>query len=676
MLVEFGKANLLEKARQQPDKVRQVLDKLKTDGIWPTVEAVRSKLDQPLPLGYNNAGVVLEVGPDVKGYAIGDRVASNGPHAEVVSVPKNLCVRIPDGVKHEEAAFTAVSAVALQGIRLIRPTLGESIAVIGLGMIGLITVQLLMAQGCRVLGVDLDRAKCNLASQFGANTADLSAGENPVEVAMGFSRRRGLDGVLITAATKSSEPIQQAAKMCRKRGRVVLVGVADLELNRSDFYEKELSFQVSCSYGPGRYDPEYEEKGHDYPLGYVRWTEQRNFEAVLDLMAVGKLTVDPLISHRFPFEDAEKAYAMISENRDPYLGIILEYKATVGSTLSDQAAADGVAIGSAARTAKAGSRVVVGLVGAGNFAGRVMLPALQKTQVRLKTIASSGGVTATHLGRKFGFDQSITEVERIFADPEINAVFISTRHDSHAQFVIDALNAGKHVFVEKPLCINHQQLKEIVDTYSEIRNLQSEIPLLMVGFNRRFAAHVVKMKQLLQSAQEPKTMVMTVNAGFIPDDHWTQDPEVGGGRIVGEACHFIDLLRFLVGHPIRDVQATMIGSTAGMRVREDKATFTLSFDDGSFGTVHYLASGHRSFPKERLEVFCSGRILQLQNFKRLRGYGWPGFNKMNLWRQYKGHLAEVAAFIEAVRHGGPAPIPFEELVESTRVAFQVMEALV
>jgi predicted dehydrogenase/threonine dehydrogenase-like Zn-dependent dehydrogenase len=675
MLVQFGKSNLLNKARQQPDKVHQVLGKLKTNGLIPTLEAVRAKLDQPLPLGYCNAGEVVEVGKGVEGFSPGDRVASSGSHAEIVVAPENLCVKVPEGVSDEAAAFTVIGAVGLQGIRLIQPALGENIMVIGLGLIGLITVQLLTAHGCRVLGSDFDKTKCDLAAKFGVETVDLSKGEDPVEAAMAFSKGRGIDGVIIAAATQSSEPVHQAAQMCRKRGRIVLVGATGLELRRSDFYEKELSFQVSCSYGPGRYDPEYEEKAQDYPLGFVRWTAGRNFEAVLDLIAAGKLDLEPLITHRFHLEQAVKAYELITENKEPYLGIILKYETSEVGSPSEIATADTIEIGVAKDVSAASSKVVVGFIGAGHFAGQVLLPALQKADVRFKTIVSSGGISGTHLAKKFGFNESTTAVGRIFQDPDINAVFVATRHNTHARFVIEALKAGKHVFVEKPLCINQQQLNEIVDTHSAIRNLQSEMPLLMVGFNRRFAPHVRKIKKLLGKVNEPKSIVITVNAGHIPASHWVQDPEVGGGRIIGEGCHFVDLLRFLIGHPITAVQATMIGPTAAMEVRQDKVSFTLSFSDGSMGTVLYLASGHRSFPKERLEVFCVGRVLQLENFRNLRGYGWPEFKKMNLWRQDKGHNAELAAFVNAIQQGGPAPISFEELEEVSRVILQVAESV-
>lgn len=697
MLVEFSQANLIKKALQQPDKVKQVLDKMKTDGLMPTLEAVFHKLDEPMPLGYCNAGVVLEVAEDVKYLQPGDRVVSNRPHAEVVCVPRNLCAKIPDVVTDEQAAFTVLGAIGLQGVRLAQPALGETFAVIGLGLIGQLTAQILTAHGCRVLGVDIDAAKCALARGFGIETVDLSEGVDPVDGAMDYSNGRGMDGVVITASTKSNAPVHQAARMCRKRGRIVLVGVTGLALERADFYKKEISFQVSCSYGPGRYDTEYEERGHDYPIGYVRWTEQRNFEAILDLMASGKLDVKPLISHRFPFEEATKAYNLIMENKEPHVGIILEYKDN--SRHKAQGARPKVEVErtiklkqSYERSAMSDQLPIVGLIGAGNFTGQVLLPALKKTGVRLKTIASSGGISGTHLGRKFGFEQSTTDVEGIFEDSEINTVFITTRHDTHARFVLQALKAGTNVFVEKPLCLNKQELSQIKNRYHSLmtNNLPREIdenksgsefhrgdsqitsngvPLLMVGFNRRFAPHVVKIKELLGTIREPKCMVMTVNAGMIPKDHWTQDMEVGGGRIAGEVCHFVDLLRFIAGSNIVGGEISRLSNGVG-----DTVSIQLSFGDGSIGTIHYFANGNRRFPKERLEVFAGQKILQLDNFKILRGHGWKGFRKMKLWRQDKGHAAEVQAFVKAIQTGDTSPITFDEIVETTRVSLELAKA--
>jgi predicted dehydrogenase/threonine dehydrogenase-like Zn-dependent dehydrogenase len=660
MLVDFGKANPIEKARQQPDKVRMVLNKVKSDGLIPTIEAVLNKLDQPLTLGYCNVGQVLEAGRGVEGFVQGDRVASNGKHAEVVSVPVNLCARIPDVVSDEEAAFTVVGSIALQGIRLVQPSLGEAVVVTGLGLIGQITVQLLRAHGCRVLGIDFDLAKLEMAKSFGAEVVNLGAGEDPVQVADLFSRGRGVDAVIITAATKSSEPMHQAAKMCRQRGRIVLVGVAGLELSRDDFFKKELTFQVSCSYGPGRYDSDYEENGQDYPIGFVRWTEQRNFEAVLDMMADGRLDVKPLISHRFALEQTEAAYAVVGGS-EPSLGILLKYhsrnekpdivlrESTV--CLADFRPVSGI-----------GRQVSVSFVGSGNYATAVLIPAFKEAGARMRSLASSAGVSGVHAGKKYGFEETTTDTNRLFADPDVDALVITTRHNSHSRFVIKALDAGKHVFVEKPLCLTLSELVEIEAAYVKQQAL-GKAPLVMVGFNRRFAPQVQRIKSLLAGVSGPKSFVMTVNAGALPADHWTQDPEVGGGRVIGEACHFIDLLRFLAGSPI--VTHSRLSMTSA---KSDTLSLQLGFADGSIGTVHYFANGCKAFPKERLEVFAAGRVLQLDNFRKLQGYAWPGFSKMNLWRQNKGQAACAMKFVDAVQGGGVAPIPFEEIVESTRIS--------
>ncbi len=660
MLVEFGKAGWVQKARQQPDKVRMVLDKAKTDGVMPTIEAIFNKLDQPLPLGYCNVGKVVQVGAGVAGFEVGQRVVSNGKHAEVVGVPINLCAKIPDSVSDDEASFTVLGAIALQGIRLVAPTLGETVVVTGLGLIGLMAVQLLKAHGCRVLGLDFDKDKLALARQFGAEVVDLSQGQDPVKAAEVYSRGRGVDAVIVTAATASSEPIHQAALMCRKRGRIVLVGVTGLELSREDFFKKELTFQVSASYGPGRYDPNYEEKGQDYPVGFVRWTEQRNFEAVLDMLAEGRLDVQPLITHRFSISDAEKAYELVGGS-GPSLGILLTYPGmtitpasrTVTLRSDDQKSSSAITTG----------KSVVSFIGSGNYASAVLIPAFKEAGARLRCVASSAGVSGVHAGRKFGFEQTTTDTNQLLSDSSCNAVVITTQHDSHARFVLQALRANKHVFVEKPLCLTEAELAEIETTCAASGSQSSGSSILMVGFNRRFAPQVQKIKQLLSGISLPKSFVMTVNAGSIPADHWTQDNQVGGGRILGEACHFIDLLRFLAGAPITSWQNNRMES-----VTKDTVTLQLGFADGSIGTIHYFANGSKSFPKERLEVFAAGRVLQLDNFRRLTGFGWPGFTKMNLWRQDKGQRSCAKAFIDAVEGRGPIPIPVDEVFEVSRVS--------
>ena len=665
MLVDFGKSSLLAKARNQPEKVKQVLNKIKTDGLITTIDAVRSKLGQPIPLGYCNVGVVSQSG--VSEFKEGQRVVSNGPHAEVVNIEGNLCTEIPNNVSDEEAAFTVVASIGLQGIRLSQPTIGENFVVIGAGLIGLLTIQLLRAQGCKVLAIDLDEGKLRLAREFGADSCNPASGEDPIEAGNSFSRSRGVDGVIITASTSSSEPVSQAARMCRKRGRIVLVGVTGLELNRSEFYEKELSFQVSCSYGPGRYDENYEEKGQDYPIGYVRWTEKRNFEAILDLFAAGSLDVAPLINHRVPFDDASRAYGLLSEEKET-LAIILEYKNSTESLDGETLSLKGNEQNSS--SLKKFDNPAVGFIGAGNYASRMLIPAFKKAGARLHTISSSGGTNAAIHGRKNGFENATSDTEKLLANPEINSVAIVTRHNTHAKFVIQALDAGKHVFVEKPLALTLEELEDVQTAYANAGSCQ-----LMVGFNRRFAPQVKIMKELLEQISQPKCFIMVMNAGHIPADHWTQDLEIGGGRIVGEACHHIDLMRFLSGSPIVSVHAHCMEEANSTSSAKDKVSINLGFKDGSIGTIHYFANGGNSFSKERIEVFAGGRTLQLDNFRKLRGFNWPGFRKHALWQQDKGQNACSKAFLNSIKNSGKSAIPHQEIFEVTRVAIEAVNSI-
>ena len=711
MLVDFGKAGWLEKARQQPEKVKQVIDKIRTDGLIPTVEAVFRKLDEPMPLGYCNVGVVLDVPlrqaqGDIN---IGDRVVSNGPHAEVVCVPRNLCAKIPDGVTDDEAAFTVLGAIALQGVRLVAPTLGEKFMVFGLGLVGLLTVQLLRASGCGVLAVDISPARLRLAAGFGAVVVDLSQGTDPVAAAMAWAGGRGVDGALIAASAKGDEIVHQAAQACRTRGRLVLVGVVDLGLRRDDFYKKELTFQVSCSYGPGRYDERYEQGGQDYPLGFVRWTEQRNFEAVLEAMQEGRLRVNELITHRMSLEEAAERYEKVLHDPEA-LGILIEYPAVraldkletgpVQGTLRQARDDNGVA---------RGDRIGVGVIGAGNYARSTLLPALARTKARLAAVADINGVAADHAARKFGAGKAITDYHEILGDPAVQAVFVLVGHHLHARFVCEALEAGKHVFVEKPLAIDEGHLSEVVQTYEGVtlrpldklgtglaqgvprqaRDDKNKVmvslsnhelgtgsvepsPFLMVVFNRRFSPHTVKIRELLAGRTEPLTMTMTVNAGAIPPENWVQDPERGGGRIIGEGCHFIDLLSHLAGSPVKTVSAAMVGGNGP--VREDKMSILLGFADGSVGTVHYFANGSKSYPKETLEVFNDGRVIRMENFRVTTGFGFKGFRSFRTWRQDKGHQAEIAAFVTAVAADSPPLIPFKQIVNITRSSFAAVAA--
>ena len=661
MLIDFGKANLLNKARQQPDKVKMVINKVKNDGLFTTVDAVRSKLDQPLPLGYCNAGIVLETTLDE--FEVGDRVVSNGNHAEVVRVAKNLCAKIPDNVDNESASFTVLGAIGLQGIRLIQPSLGERIVVTGLGLVGLLCVQMLRANGCHVLGIDYDTKKCELAKQFGAATVDLSKNENPILAAKNFSNGKGVDGVIISAASESNEIMHQAAEMCRQRARIVLVGVVGLNLRRDDFFKKEITFQVSASYGPGRYDPFYEEQGNDYPIGFVRWTERRNFEAVLEMLSEGVLDVKPLITHRYDINDAAEAYSLISNPNA--LGVILNYPNKPVNELKKSK----IILSKLESTNFIPTDSNVGFIGAGNYASRTLIPAFKEGGSNLISLITSGGVSGVHHGKKNGFLSTSTDISDLWT-PEINTIVIATRHNNHASEVVDALKHKKNVFVEKPLALSLEEINSIDLAYSSLTNVR-----LMVGFNRRFSPHVVKMKKLLSHCRSPKSIIITVNAGEIPTNHWVHDESIGGGRIIGEGCHFIDLMRHLVGFPIVNFHAMMMGDNPGIEVRDDKVSITISFEDGSFGTIHYFANGGSKFPKERVEVFCENAVLRMDNYLSLKGFGWPGFNSMKSFKQDKGQKACVVAFLESIRTGKPSPISYSEIIEVSETSIKVAKNL-
>jgi threonine dehydrogenase-like Zn-dependent dehydrogenase/predicted dehydrogenase len=647
MLVDFGRAGWVEKIRQQPERAHQVLDKMRTDGVLATLEAVRSKLEQPSPLGYCNVGRIVESNSGTPEFVVGDRVVSNGAHAEFVAVGRNLCARVPESVTDDEAAFTPLAAIALQGLRLAEPAIGECVCVIGLGLIGLIAVQLLRANGCRVLAIDPDPGKSSMARGFGADVVDLSSGEEVLETAAHFSEGRGVDIVLITAATDSNEPIEQAARMCRQRGRVVLVGVTGLQLNRADFYRKELSFQVSCSYGPGRYDDTYESHGIDYPFGLVRWTEQRNFHAALQLMKSGQLDVLPLISHRFEFASAGAAYDLLVNRQQKSLGIVLDYKDAVHAPAVDRS----LPVRSRPPE-ESGAAPAVGFIGAGNYAGRVLIPAFRAGGARLVSVASANGINAARYGRRCGFELVSTDADSVISNSAIDLVVIATRHDTHAHFVERALAAGKHVFVEKPLALTATEVDRI--EVAARRPGEEAARLLMIGFNRRFAPLATQMKTLLGAVREPKSLIVTVNAGAVPAGHWTLESAGVGSPIVG--------------HGARRT------GRGGAQAADPSVCITLNFADGSLGTIHYLTGGHGSFPKERIEAFVGGRVLQLDNFRRLRGFGWPGFKSQWLWRQDKGQNACAAACLKAVRLGEASPIPLEEILEVSRTTIAVSEA--
>jgi predicted dehydrogenase/D-arabinose 1-dehydrogenase-like Zn-dependent alcohol dehydrogenase len=662
MLVEFGRAGWIEKARTRPDKVRQVIDKARTDGLGPTLAAVQHKLAAPIPLGYCNAGVVAAVGSGVTSVSDGDRVVSNGPHAEYVCVPERLVARIPDTVSFDDAAFAPVAAIALQGIRLSEATIGETIVVYGLGLIGLSTVQILRAAGCRVIGIDTSPQRLGMAAEFGATVVDATAGPPDARIIAATSGV-GADAVLLTLASSSDEPVHYAASMSRKKGRLVLVGVTGLALQRDDFYKKELSIVVSSSYGPGRYDPAYERNGQDYPVSHVRWTAQRNFEAVLGLMADRAINMSALVSHRFQFERAPAAYDIVL-GAAPSLGILLNYPdAPAGSTELPPRT-----LQATPRTELRAGTPRAAVIGAGNFATRTIIPALVAQGFDPTIIASKTGASAAIAGRRFGFTTVTSDPEAAIHDPSVDVVFVLTRHDSHARLAVRALEAGKHVFVEKPLALTDDDLDRVEQAV--VRSGR----LLMVGFNRRFAPLTAEARKLMAGRAGPLSIVITVNAGAVPPENWTQDRTIGGGRIVGEACHFIDLARALVGQPITGVTAMAARGAAGHPVT-DIASINLAFEDGSIATVHYLANGSNAFPKERVECFFDGKVIAIENWRRLRRYGMRG--PLLRWRrgQDKGHDAELGAWVAAVTGRMDAPIPLSELLEVSRWSVRAAAAV-
>ncbi|MCE5328010.1 MAG: bi-domain-containing oxidoreductase [Planctomycetaceae bacterium] len=657
MLVEFGKASLIAKARSQPDKVKQVLDKIKTDGLSATLEAVFSRLDEPLPLGYCNCGVVMQVGAGVTGFAPGDRLISNGPHAQIVAVPKNLCAKVPDCISDEQAAFTVLASIALQGLRLVNPVMGERVAVFGLGVIGLVAVQLLRANGCQVLAIDVNADRLKQAASHGAATALAGQGSDPVIAARAWTGGCGVDAVVITAAAKTDLIMHQAAEMSRKRGRLVLVGVVGLNLRRSDFYEKELTFQVSCSYGPGRYDDRYEKGGQDYSLSEVRWTEQRNFQAVLDMMSTGRLNVDALVSHRFNLDEAAEAYDLITTRGG--LGVILKYPESVDPMPT-------LTLGWPQGTSS--DSPVIGVIGAGNFSKVTLMPALAKIRARVGYIADLNTAAAVHLASKFHANKAVSDYRLMLEDPAVQAVFVAVNHNLHARLVTEILRSGKHAFVEKPLAMTLEELAQIQSAIAAAPRC-----MVMTGFNRRFSPHTQAIAKALASRKEPLSMAMTVNAGYIPPEHWVHDPVLGGGRIIGEACHFIDLLAFLAGCEVTTVSACMAGR--GFATRDDKMAITLGFADGSVGSVCYYANGSKQYPKELLRVFSDGHVFELDNFRQTRALGVRGFRTVRTHGQDKGHTREFKTFIDRVaQEAGEWPVSFEQQINSTLASFAAVVA--
>jgi predicted dehydrogenase/threonine dehydrogenase-like Zn-dependent dehydrogenase len=671
MLVEFASKSLVGKARSRPDLLRQVLDKARREGILLTVKAAFNRLDQPMPLGYSSAGVIEQVGDGLQGFKVGDRVACAGGgyavHAEYILVPRNLMTIIPEQVDFDSAAFTTLGAIALHGFRLSQAQLGESVAVIGLGLLGMLSVLLARAAGCQVFGVDIDESRVKLAAELGANAVIRS---QAVEAAQAFSHGLGLDNILICADTPDNDPVELAGEIARDRGHVVAIGAVGGNIPRREYYSKELSFINSRSYGPGRYDPIYEEAGIDYPIGYVRWSESRNFHAFLKLLAEERVNVIPLITHHFPIERAPAAYDLITgKTNQQFLGVLLTYPDATATELKPPTTTESIKRTSLPISGV--NTVRLGVLGAGNFANAVMLPALKKVpSVELVSITSASGYHAQSASKKYGFKYSAEGESEVLLDPEVNTVCILTRHHLHAEQIIRALEAGKHVFCEKPLAITSEQL-ELVKQYFQDKD---DSPMMMIGFNRRFAPLAGKLQEFLEPHQEPLVATYRVNAGSLPLTHWTQDPEQGGGRIIGEACHFIDFLTFLVGSVPSMVSASSLPDED--RYREDNVVIKLTYPDGSIGTVLYLANGDKTFPKERIEVFCGGKVAVLDDFRSLEtvSHGRRQVIRSRL-RQNKGHQAEWEVFSKAVIAGGPPPIPYDQLFGVAETSFAVINAI-
>ena len=652
MLINFGKANLVNKALQQPEKVKQVINKIKSEGFVETYQAVKTKLDEPISMGYSNVGEVLQIGENVKSLKVGDKVVSNSPHSEIVLACESLCAKIPEEVKLKEATFTVIGAISLQAARLIQPTLGETGVVIGLGLIGLTTIQVLLNHGCKVICYDFDQEKVNLAKELGAEAFVLSDQVNPVGIVLERTQQQGADFAIIAASTSSNDPIEQAPKMLRKRGRIVLLGVAGLDLSRADFYEKEISFQVSCSYGPGRYENLYESKNFDYPIGFVRWTAKRNFEAILELLKTKKINFNLLISKNIKFDELKDFYS--SEKLNRQLGVVVEYDQSKTDSLKK------TIVHNDRKGVQHSEKVVAGLIGSGNFTKATLLPILSKEKVKISTIVGKTGFSAEHLAKKYQIEKVSTDLNEVIKSESTNTVFITTRHNTHANLSLNSLVSGKNVFVEKPLALSHKELNSLEEYFSSKQD-----NILMVGFNRRFAPLVFKMCSLLGEHRLNLTIHMEINAGKIPLDHWLNDTEQGGGRLLGEACHFIDLSRHLANSEIKSYQVTYQD--------EERQNFVivLNFKNDSLAVINYYANGSNTCPKEIIKVHHGNKTLVLNNFKELVGHGWDNFKKEKLSKIDKGHTEQIKKFSHAIHTGQSSPIPLNELFEVSKIAIDL-----
>ncbi|MCF2503953.1 bi-domain-containing oxidoreductase [Dyadobacter sp. CY107] len=651
-LIRFSKANPFQKAILQPDKFRLAYQKVKSDGLFNTIRNIANKIDQPIPLGYCNVGHVLEVGEGVQDIQVGDRVVSNGPHAEMVCVPRNLVAKVPPEVPDHKAVFTVMTSIGLHAVRLISPSVSETVVVIGLGLVGLLTAEMLKINGCNVIGIEPDEHRLQVAISRGFTAINPNF-LNPEHYIGNATNGFGADAVIIATDSQSDQILSQAARVSRKRGKIVLIGTADLRLNRSDFYEKELTFQVSCSYGPGRYDPDYEHHGVDYPHAFVRWTENRNFQAILQLMSNGAFDPSYLTGESFLFADFKNAYA--KQHDQSNIAVTLDYPERCSAKRSIQIT----------KQCFSETKGVIGIIGAGHYTATTLLPLLKNATI--KHIVSANGLSAANLARKYDIAYYGTNYQDIINDPEVDLVMITTRHNLHAKMASEAIRAGKHVFVEKPLAIFENELNALVDVFHHSNSGNASVT---VGFNRRFAPHVRKMKSLL--GDSVMNIIIHVNAGFVPQNSWIHDRKVGGGRLLGEGCHFVDLISFIAGSRIVSVCMNAMGQNPADTT--DNASIMLKCENGSTGVVNYFSNGHTDYPKERIEVHASGRTLILDNFKTLRGYGFKHFSNIKT-TQNKGHREMYESLLDFVKNGGQPPISFGEIVNTTAATLAVIESL-
>ena len=658
MLIQFGKSNIIKKVIDNKDKVDKVLDKVKTDGVTSTLNAVNAKLNKDVPLGYSNIGKVIEIGSNVNNFKIGDRVLTNGFHAEYVKSKKNLAIKIHDELKDEEAVFGIIGSVALQSIRLLKPSLGENIVVMGAGLLGILTAQILKANSCNVLLADINKERLNIAEKLKIDVINTNQ-DNIFSKSKYLFNDGIVDGVIIAANTKSDTLIKNSANLLRKRGRIILSGVSGLNLNRDDFYKKEISIQVSSSYGPGRYEKNYEEKNMDYPVGFVRWTENRNFSAFIKLLSEKKISTKSLITKVFEIDEYKDAYKLIGDKTKFKLGVLIKYRSDNNKNIKKN-------IFFANQNKKIDeNKINVGIIGSGNFIERTLLPIFNKLNVNFISIGSKNSISSSLLGKKYSFNQAVSNAEDVIRNEEVNTIVIGTRHDTHYKYLIQAMKANKNIFLEKPLCLNYSELHDIKELYYSSYIKTGKI--MYVDFNRRFSSLINEMKNTISSSLSPKNFIITINAGIIEKDNWLLNLNEGGGRLIGEACHFIDLLIYLNNSDFDSFKISSI----------DKENFSiiLKFKDGSNGTIHYFSNGPMSFPKERIEVFYDEKVIQVDNFKSLKSYGSGGMPNKKLWSQDKGHLNIVKSFIDSINGSKTPEISFKELFDVSDISIRAANKL-